>query len=210
MALFGQLGEFSLEQEEWPQYVERLEHFLCANGIDSEERKRAIFLSIIGPTTYKLLCSLISPSKPGDKPLTDLIDTLKSHYSPKPSTIVQRFKFHMQTRQAGESVGMFLAELRAVAQHCNFGPTLDDMLQDRLVCGINDGSIQRLLLYKVELTLEDALKIALSYESAARNARELQVSVMGKVEQPMQGAEQVQAVTQAKAQQQRVANSSCY
>ncbi len=37
MALFGQLGEFLPEQEEWPQYVARLEHFLCANGIDSEE-----------------------------------------------------------------------------------------------------------------------------------------------------------------------------
>jgi len=34
MALFGQIGEFVSEEEEWPQYVERLKHYLCANAID--------------------------------------------------------------------------------------------------------------------------------------------------------------------------------
>jgi len=44
MALFGHIGEFA-EGHEWPHYVERMEHFLSANGIDSNELKRAVFLS---------------------------------------------------------------------------------------------------------------------------------------------------------------------
>lgn len=55
------------------------------------------------------------------------MELLKSHYSPKPSVIVQCFKFDTQFRLSGESVSMYLVELHALAQHCNFGTTLDDM-----------------------------------------------------------------------------------
>ena len=41
---------------------------------------------------------------------------------------------------------MFLSELPALAEFCNFGPSLDDMLRDRLVCGVEDPPIQRRLL----------------------------------------------------------------
>jgi len=34
IGFFGQIGEFVSKQEEWVQYVERLEHYLCANAID--------------------------------------------------------------------------------------------------------------------------------------------------------------------------------
>ena len=63
-----------------------------ANAIDSEERKRVVFLLTIGPRVYKLLCSLLSPDKPGQKSFSELVEVLKAHYSPKPSIIVQRFK----------------------------------------------------------------------------------------------------------------------
>ena len=81
MALFGQLGEFVEGQEEWQQYAEHMGHFLAANGVTTEERKCSIFLLVIGTKTYKLLCSLVSPNKPGDKPFAELVQVLKSHYT---------------------------------------------------------------------------------------------------------------------------------
>ena len=42
-ALFGHIGEFVEGREQWPQYVERLKHFLAANGITDADRKRDIF-----------------------------------------------------------------------------------------------------------------------------------------------------------------------
>ena len=118
-------------------------HFLTANGVTTEERKRSIFLSVIGPKTYKLLCSLVSPNKPGDKSFAELVQALKSHYNPEPSEIVERYKFHTRFRKPGESVATFVSELRTLAQTCNFGDSLGDMLRDQLVCGINDDYIQR-------------------------------------------------------------------
>ena len=58
-AIFGKVDSYDRELEEWPQYVERLGHFFAANAIDTEDRKRSIFLSAIGPTPYKLLWNLL-------------------------------------------------------------------------------------------------------------------------------------------------------
>ena len=66
-ATFGSIGEFEEGKEDWPQYVEHLTHFFAANGIAEDEKKRSVFLSVIGPNAYKLLRSVISPAKPGEK-----------------------------------------------------------------------------------------------------------------------------------------------
>ena len=42
-ALLGKIDCFDPELEEWPQYVERLEQFLEANGIVASKR-RSIFI----------------------------------------------------------------------------------------------------------------------------------------------------------------------
>ena len=59
---------------------------------------------------------------------------------------MQRFRFNSRLRKEGESVAAYMAELRRLAEHCNYGDTLDKMLRDRLVWGINDAGIQRKLL----------------------------------------------------------------
>ena len=117
--------------------------FFQANDIDDTEKKRAVLLSVVGPATYKLLRSLLAPVKPGEKNYGELVVTLSAHYSLPPSEIIQRFKFHSCFRNAGESVATYVAELRSLAEFCNFGQTLEAMLRDRIVCGINDDVIQR-------------------------------------------------------------------
>ena len=57
---FGKINSFNPSQDEWPLYVERLGHVFVAIGI-TEEKKEAVFLSVIGASTYKLLSSLLAP-----------------------------------------------------------------------------------------------------------------------------------------------------
>ena len=68
----------------------------------------------------------------------------------------------------------FVAELRQLSEFCEFGATLEDMLRDRLVCGISSSSIQRRLLAEPELTLQKAQDLAQAIESADKNVRDLQ------------------------------------
>ena len=76
-----------------------------------------------------------------------------------------------------ESIATFVSQLRSIATDCNFGATLDQMLRDRLVCGVNNAAIQRRLLAEGDLTLAKAMDIAQGLESAATNAQLLQGDV---------------------------------
>ena len=92
---------------------------------------------------------------------------LTKYYSPEPSEVMERYKFFTRIRQTGESIATFMSELRRLSKTCNFGDSLDSMLRDRLVCGVND-HIQRWLLQEKDLQLDRATEIALSLEVAAK------------------------------------------
>ena len=91
-----------------------------------------------------------------------------------PSVIVQRFNFHTRACKSGENVSTYVSELRKLSEYCNFGDTLEDMLRDRLVCGINDKRVQRRLLAEPGLTFAKALELAQAVETAESNAKQLE------------------------------------
>ena len=79
---------------------------------------------------------------------------------------IQRFKFNSRSRQEGESVATFVAALRHLAIHCEYGVSLSDMLRDRLICGVNDDRIQRRLLAEAKIDFTKALAVAQAMETA--------------------------------------------
>jgi len=101
-------------------------------------KRQAILLSVCGSKTYAL-----QPAKPAETTFKKIVSTLEKHFSPKPSEIVERYKFHSRNRNEDEGVAAYMAELRELTDHCNFGETLPEMLRDRLVCGINNKKIQQ-------------------------------------------------------------------
>ena len=137
---FSRILEFKEKLEDWIQYSERMGHFFTANNIGDVNKKRAILLTVIGPKVYKLFWSLIAPERLKEKSYADLVEAMKKHHNPKLSEIVQQYDVFSQFRQQGESISTFtcMSKLRALAEFCNFGTSLDIMLHDRLVCGVND------------------------------------------------------------------------
>ena len=115
----------------------------------------------------------MSPSKPGKKSYDELVEALSKHFKPAPSEIVERLKFHSRSRKAGESVATFVAELRSLAEFCNFGGTLETMLRDHIVCEINDDTIQKRLLSEPGLDYAKAVETTTNMETAAQSVREL-------------------------------------
>ena len=122
--------------------MERHQHYCRANNI-VDDKKLVVLFSVCGPLTYKLIKNLVAPRSLSDLSFDSVVDLVKEHYSPKPSVIVQHFKFNSKLQQPGETVATFVAELRRLSQFCEYGEMLDDMLHDRLVCGIQQLSIQR-------------------------------------------------------------------
>lgn len=174
MSIIGKVDEFCETLCSWDVYVERLNCFFAANDITEESKKVNIFLSVCGPKTYDIIRSLVSPSLPSSKSYDELVLLLKAHYNPKPSVIVQRFKFNTRVQSVDESIAVFVAELRKLTEFCDYGTFRDDMIRDRLVVGVRDVRIQRRLLAESEMTLETAFNIASGMEAADKNATLLQ------------------------------------
>ncbi len=95
----------------------------------------------------------LTPAKTKEKKYNELVVTLTEHYSPTPSEVMQHFRFNSRSGKARESVSANVVELRRLAQYCNYGDTLDKMLRDRIVWGINDEATQKKLLQVKDLTL---------------------------------------------------------
>ena len=131
-----------------------MDQYFLANDVTDAAKKRAILLSVVGDKTYKLIRDLVAPKKPTEKSYKELVELLTTHLEPKPSVIIERFKFNSRFRHEGETAAQYLAELWNLARYCEYGQNLDEMLRDRLVCGIKDGKIQRRLLSEKELTLK--------------------------------------------------------
>jgi len=175
MATHGTLLTFNPQEEDWPTYAERLKHYFTANDVTDEAKKRSILLTVCGTPTYKLLRSLVGSATAMDsKSFDDLTKILQDHFAPKPSEIVQRYNFYTRYRANGESVAEYVAALRQLAFHCNFGDKLEEMLRDRLACGVNHKGITRKLLAEANLTYEKAFSLAQMMEAAERDSKKFE------------------------------------
>ena len=82
----------------------------------------------------------------------------------------------MTNQKEGESISDFIANLRRISEHCNYGTILEDMLRDRIVCGVRDKRIQQRLLAEPDLKFAKARELAIAAEAATRNSQDLQAS----------------------------------
>jgi len=66
-----------------------------------------------------------------------------------------------------------VAELRSLAEYCNFGDFLEKMIWDCLVCVVNEEGNQRILLAEGNLTYEAAVRIAQGLGTVCINLKEM-------------------------------------
>lgn len=174
MATHGSIKPFVPATDDWEIYEERLQHYFIANDVEDAGKKRSILLTVCGAPTYKLLRSLVQNGDVGSVAYGDLVKLLKEHYNPKPSAILQRWHFNTRVRAAGESIASYVAALRALGLHCDYGDKLPEMIRDRLVCGVNHKGIRRKLLSEPDLTFDKAFTLAQSMETSERDSKKLE------------------------------------
>ena len=95
----------------------------------------------------------MAPAKPSENTFEQLTELLNS---PPPSEVMQRFRFNTRVRKPGESLATYVAELRRLAEFCNFEAILDKMIRDRLVSGINDNIATKELIIRASLNIRES------------------------------------------------------
>ena len=143
--MYGTVGEYRADEEDWSNYVERMNCFFVANEVVSVDKKRARFLSVVGPKSYAVLRGL-SANKPTSKTFDELCQLMEDHIHPAANEIHERFLFNSRVRKDAETISEFVAALVKLIEKCNYGDKVSEQIRDRLVYGVRNEKVQQRLL----------------------------------------------------------------
>ncbi|XP_049527417.1 uncharacterized protein LOC119457969 [Dermacentor silvarum] len=157
----------------WSTYRIRLEAYFEGNGITDAAKRRALLVSLLSDNVVRMLQGRLPTVSVNSQTYDEVVEYLEEHYNPQVNEIAASFSFFMRKQRDGESVREYIADLRRLAESCNFGNSLHRMLRDRIVCGIRDDDARRCLLTRKKLTFEEAEEFAIASEKALGDVRDM-------------------------------------
>ena len=91
----------------------------------------------------------------------------------KPNITMKRHVFFTRNQRQGETVEAYVSDLRNKVKTCRFGNLQDELVKDRLVTGIHNDSVRKILLRNSELTLIKAIEICQIHEITEQRTKTL-------------------------------------
>ena len=105
-----------------------------------------------------------------------------AYFVKRKNIIFERARFNQRKQEEGESIETFIASLHKLAEHCNYGAMLNEMIRDRLVVGLRDAALSRKLQLEADLTLDSAITTARQTEAVKNQQAELRNDSSSSVE----------------------------
>ncbi|KAI0230692.1 Retrovirus-related Pol polyprotein from transposon 17.6 [Lamellibrachia satsuma] len=94
--------------------------------------------------------------------------------NPRTNIILERHRFNCRVQQRGESIQTFLSDLKIRSISCQYGELADSLIRDRIVTGIINDGVRRLLLRESNLILAKAMQICQIHELSEQDAKAMQ------------------------------------
>ena len=141
------------------------------NGVIPDNRRRALFITALGPRALELVRCAALPLMPRQKSINQMVAILRERYEPDGLVTSHRYTFHNRCQKENESAFDYVAALQELAVKCDFGLHYFEALCDRLVTGIRNDHVRRKLLSEPRLTFLRAKEIVMQQEAVTRQAR---------------------------------------
>ena len=158
--------------EHWRKFEREYDIFIAAAHSDKPAHTRAyILLNLAGPEAIERERSFTyAPAvlgEDGDVVVAEesredhecLKRKFKEICNPETNVIMERYNFNTRHQKPGETIEAYVSTLRNQAKNCNFGALENELIRDRLVCGISREGARRTLLKETDLTLSKAIRI---------------------------------------------------
>ena len=156
---------------EWRQWRREWKYFAVASELMAKPPlvQVAMFFNCAGREAQEV-ASHFPDWDEANGDLETLLERFDAFCIPRQNIVMERFKFYNRTQGPSEPILQFVAALRTMAATCEF-PDRDTMLRDRVVMGVRDSRTQQALLKKSDLSLTQAIDIALAEEAASRDSK---------------------------------------
>lgn len=131
----------------------------------SDEYRVATFITCIGQDALAIHNGLPFTSEDEKKNMDKIIELWDSYCLGRTNITYERYMFNARDQKENESIEAYASALRSLANTCNFGPLKEELIRDRIVCGLSDNEIRKKLLQIPELTLDKCMNICRSAET---------------------------------------------
>ena len=148
----------------WKIYKQQWENYSIVAQLDrqSEDYGVALFLYSIGQDAVKTYNSF-DMSEENRRKLAEIIKEFDNYAVGETNETSEHYIFNSCEWKEGAPIDSYVAELRTLAQSCNFCTCLQDsLIRDCIVLGIQDGETRKWLLLQHKLTLTKCINIVKS------------------------------------------------
>ena len=165
-------GNLALNWKKWKQVWSAYE---TVTGLKQRESsfRVATFITCIGSSALEIHNGLPFKTDEEKDDIEVVMKLWQDHCVGKTNVIYERYKFNNRVQKEHESVEQYVTALRSLASTCEFGNLKDDMIRDKIVCGIRSDSIRTKLLQESKLTLERCISLARSAETSKTQVKEI-------------------------------------
>ena len=90
---------------------------------------------------------------------------LREHIIGESNLIYDRFKFNVRAQKEDENFDAYLTDITQMAKACKYKDLEDELTRDRIVVGIKDNNVRKILLQKRDLKLSETIDICRAAET---------------------------------------------
>lgn len=155
--------------ENWKKWKQVWDSFEIASRLNQQEDKYrvATFITCIGTEALEVYNGLPFENEEDKNVMNTVLELMERHCIGQTNVIYERYCFNNRKQESGESFDTYLTALKTLAKTCIFGPLTDELIRDRIVCGICDTGTRKKLLQEPKLNLQKCIDVCRSAETTA-------------------------------------------
>ena len=145
--------------ENWKSWKQVWDSYEIVSNLCSLDDKYrvATFITCIGPEGLEIYNGLPFESETDRNSMDKILELMQNHCIGAVNVTYERYKFNNKNQGEGEGIDAYVSNLRTLAQTCKFGDLKDDLIRDRIICGIHDFGLRKRLLQERELSLKKCI-----------------------------------------------------
>ncbi|KAJ8023536.1 hypothetical protein HOLleu_36002 [Holothuria leucospilota] len=146
-------------KKNWDKFKQLWDSYEIVTGLNEKEEKIrvAAFITCIGSEALEIHNALPYENEADRQKLSKILDLWEKYCVGKTNVIFERYKFHNCDQAISETFDEYIVKLRNLAKTCDFGPLKEEMIRDRIVCGITSRAVRKKLLQTADLDLEKCI-----------------------------------------------------
>ena len=192
-------------KENWRRWKQLWE---VVSGLKSQPKayRFATFVTCVGHEALDLCDAMQFESERDKTDIDKILEALEGHVMGLVNITYERFLFNKRDQQQGESFNDYLTTLKGMIRTCEYGMMAEELLRDRLICGIKEDGFRKTLLQKRNLTFTMCTDICRMAEVATKQMKSIAETDTGMVQVVRRQDQDSQSKGYVKRQEQRQIN----